>query len=273
MSQQSPVGFEQLKAAMRSTWMAGDFGQIARYSAPHAGEFVHQLPITPGMRVLDVACGTGNLAIPAAQRGADVTGIDIASNLVEQARKRADAEGVRATFEEGDAEQLPYRDGQFDLVMSMFGAMFAPRPDRVATELLRVCRTGGTIAMANWTPDSLAGRLFALSARYLPPPEGVPPPVLWGVEATVRQRFGAGVSSLKMERRPFAMTFPFSPKETVQLFREYFGPTRVAFSKLDEATRSAYARDLEKLWEEQNDAKDGTTSVASEYLEVIATKA
>jgi SAM-dependent methyltransferase len=271
--QSSPVGFEQLKAAMRSTWMAGDFGQIAKYSAPHAEEFVQRLPIALGTRVLDVACGTGNLAIPAAQRGADVTGIDIAPNLIEQARTRADAEGVRATFDEGDAEQLPYGDGQFDVVMSMFGAMFAPRPDRVASELLRVCRTGGTIAMANWTPGSFAGRLFALSARYLPPPEGVPPPVLWGDEATVRQRFGTGVSDVKMERRPFAMTFPFSPKETVQFFREYFGPTRVAFSKLDETARSAYAQDLEKLWEDPNEAKDGTTSVASEYLEVVATKA
>src|SRR5207248_1678273 len=136
---------------------------IAKYAAPHAEEFVERLSIVPGMRVLDVACGTGNLAIPAGKRGADVTGIDIAPNLIEQARKRADAEGIRATFDEGDAEQLPCGDGQFDLVMSMFGAMFAPRPDRVASELVRVCRSGGTIAMANWTPTSLAGKLFALS--------------------------------------------------------------------------------------------------------------
>src|SRR5206468_2877041 len=142
-----------------------------------------------------------------------------------------------------------------------------------ASELVRVCRSGGTIAMANWTPTSLAGKLFALSARYVPPPDGVPRPVLWGDEATARQRFGAEVSSIKMERRPLAMDFPFSPKETVQLFREYFGPTRVAFSKLDEAGQTAYMRDLVKLWEEGNEAKDGTTSVPNEYLEVIATKA
>lgn len=127
--------------------------------------------------------------------------------------------------------------------------------------------------MANWTPDSLAGRLFALSARYLRPPDGVPPPVLWGDEATVRQRFGTSLSSLRMERRPFAMKFPFSPKDTVHFFREYFGPTRVAFSKLDEAAQAAYGQDLENLWTEGNEAKDGTTSVLSEYLEVIAIKA
>ena len=131
--QSPPGGIETLKSMMRSTWMAGDFGQIARYSAPEAEAFVERLPIESGMRVLDVACGTGNLAIPAARRGAEVTGVDIATNLLEQARERAKAEGVSATFEEGDAEQLPYRDGQFDLVMSMFGAMFAPRPDRVAS--------------------------------------------------------------------------------------------------------------------------------------------
>ncbi len=271
--QPAPGGFEMLKTMMRSTWMAGDFGQIARYSAPHAEEFVQRLPIASGMRVLDVACGTGNLAIPAAKKGADVTGIDIAPNLIEQARKRADGEGVRASFEEGDAEQLPYGDGEFDLVMSMFGAMFAPRPDRVAAELVRVCRKGGSIAMANWTPDSLAGKMFALSARYLPPPDGVPPPVLWGDEATVRQRFGTTVSSCTTERRPFAMKFPFPPKETVQFFREYFGPTRVAFSKLDQTAQTAYAQDLEKLWNEGNETKDGTTFVQTDYLEVLATKA
>jgi len=253
--------------------MAGDFGQIARYSAPEAEIFVQRLPIASGMRVLDVACGTGNLAIPAARKGAHVTGIDIASNLLGQAKERAEAEGVRATFEEGDAEQLPYGDSEFDLVMSMFGAMFAPRPDRVASEMLRVCRTAGMIAMANWTPDGFAGKLFALTSRYIPPPQGVPPPALWGDGATVRQRFGDGVSSLKMELRPFAMKFSFPPQATVQFFCEYFGPTRVAYARLDENARRGYTRDLETLWEERNEAKDGTTLVSGQYLEVVAIKA
>ncbi len=271
--QSSSAGSEQLKAMMRSTWMAGDFGRIARYAAPEAEAFVQRLPIEPGMRVLDVACGTGNLAIPAAHRRAEVTGVDIAPNLLAQARERAEEEQVRATFDEGDAEQLPYADGQFDVVMSMFGAMFAPRPDRVAAELLRVCRKGGTIAMANWSPDGFAAELFGLASRYMPPPEGLTPPVLWGDEAIVRQRFGSGVASLKMERRPFAMRFPFPPRDTVQLFREYFGPTRVTYSRLDEAAQTAYTQDLERLWEERNQAEDGTTFVPNEYLEVVATKA
>src|SRR5579862_8187139 len=180
--------FEQLKQRMRGTWMAGDFGQIARYSAKGAEEFVNRLAISPGMRVLDVACGTGNLAIPAARRGAQVTGVDIAPNLVEQARQRAAAENLPATFEEGDAEQLRYPDAQFDLVMTMFGAMFAPRPERVSTELARVCRPGGTIAMANWTPEGFVGKTFRLTASYVPPPEGIPAPVLWGVEDNVKER-------------------------------------------------------------------------------------
>jgi SAM-dependent methyltransferase len=269
----TPAGFDQLKASMRSTWMAGDFGQIARYSAPEAEAFVERLPIESGMRVLDIACGTGNLAIPAARRGAEVTGIDIATNLLEQARERAKTEGVRATFQEGDAEHLPYSDSQFDLVMSMFGAMFAPRPDRVASELLRVCRTGGTIAMANWTPDGFAAKLFALGARYVKPPAGVLPPVLWGDEATVRERLGHGVASLRTERRPFAMKFPFPPRDAVQFFCKYFGPTQVAFSKLDETAQSAYTHDLEKLWEERNEATDGTTFISTDYLQVVATRA
>src|SRR5690349_14232942 len=135
-----PIAWDQIKTKMRETWMAGDFGRIAQFSARAAAEFVERLKIRPGMQVLDVACGTGNLAIPAARTGAAVTGIDIAPNLLEQARQRAAAEGLEAKFEEGDAEQLPYPDGQFDVVMSMFGAMFAPRPERVAAELARVCR-------------------------------------------------------------------------------------------------------------------------------------
>lgn len=174
--------FDQLKQRMRSTWMAGDFGQIARYSAKGAEEFVDRLLIAPGMRVLDVACGTGNLAIPAARKNAQVSGVDIAPNLIEQARQRAAEEGLPVTFEEGDAEQLPYPDAHFDLVMSMFGAMFAPRPHLVASELWRVCRPGGTIAMANWTPEGFVGKTFSLMSQHVPAPPGLPAPVLWAAK-------------------------------------------------------------------------------------------
>ena len=267
------IDFEQLKQRMRGTWMAGDFGQIAQYSAKGAEEFVDRLPISHGMRVLDVACGTGNLAIPAARQGAQVTGVDIAPNLLQQARQRAAAENLPATFDEGDAEQLPYPDAQFDLVMSMFGAMFAPRPERVSSELARVCRSGGTIAMANWTPEGFVGKTFRLTAQYVPPPEGVPAPVLWGVENVVKERLGRYTSKIETARRALIFDYPLPPKEVVQFFRTYFGPTQMAFSRLDAAGQSALAADLEKLWIEYNKGENGRTLVSAEYLEVMATHA
>jgi ubiquinone/menaquinone biosynthesis C-methylase UbiE len=263
---------EKLKAGMRKTWMAGDFGQIARYSARSAEQFVDRLNIQPGMRVLDVACGTGNLAIPAARKGARVSGVDIAPNLLEQARQRAASEGLQAIFEEGDAEQLRYPDAQFDVVMSMFGAMFAPRPERVAAELARVCRPGGSIAMANWTPEGFIGKVFGVGARYIPPPEGIPAPVLWGREDVVEQRLGRYASSVQTTRRTADFDFPFPPEEVVRFFREYFGPTKIAFSRLTEQEQAAYASDLEKLWREHNEARDGRTVIRAEYLEVIAVR-
>jgi ubiquinone/menaquinone biosynthesis C-methylase UbiE len=267
------IDLEQLKQRMRGTWMAGDFGQIAQYSAKGAEEFVNRLAISPGMRVLDVACGTGNLAIPAARRGAQVTGVDIAPNLLEQARKRAAAQNLPATFDDGDAEQLPYPDGQFDLVMSMFGAMFAPRPERVSSELARVCRPGGTIAMANWTPEGFVGKTFALTGRYVPPPQGIPAPVLWGVENVVRERLGEYAAKTETVRRALIFDYPHPPREVVQFFRDYFGPTQMAFSRLDAAGQSALAADLEKLWIEYNKGENGRTLVSAEYLEVTAIRA
>jgi SAM-dependent methyltransferase len=267
-----PSGFEQLKQNMRSAWIAGDFGQIARYTEKGAEEFMNRLPIRPEMRVLDVACGTGNTALPAARKGARVTGVDIAPNLLEQARQRVAAEGFEAVFDEGDAEQLPYPDAHFDVVLSMFGAMFAPRPERVASELARVCRPGGLIAMANWTPNGFVGKMFALGARYVPPPEGVPPPVLWGREEVVRERLGAFTSRIETALRAVAFDYPYPPRDVVQLFREYFGPTRVAFSKLDAAGQRAYGEELETLWREQNEAEGSRTLIRAEYLEVSATR-
>jgi SAM-dependent methyltransferase len=270
--QPSPSGLDELKRRMRAGWMAGDFGQIARYSAPAAEAFVDRLKIPASARVLDVACGTGNLSIPAARQAAQVRGIDIAPNLLDQARQRATAESLEATFEEGDAEQLPYPDAQFDLVMSMFGAMFGPRPEVVAAELARVARPGGRIAMANWTPDSFVARQFALGNHYVPPPEGVPPPILWGKEDVVRHRLGSYTSEIQMSRQTIEFRFPFPPHEVAEFFRQYFGPTQLAFSRLDPNDQAAYAADLEGLWREQNEAKDGTTIVRTEYLEVIATR-
>ena len=262
-----------LKAKMREAWMAGDFGVIARYAQAAEEEFVARLKLKAGRRVLDVACGTGNTAIPAARAGAKVTGVDIAPNLLGQARKRAAEEGVQIDFQEGDAEQLVFPDASFDVIISVFGAMFAPRPERVASELLRVCRPGGMVAMANWTPSSFVGKMFALNARHVPPPPGVPAPVLWGDEKTVRERLGRGAKQINLNRVICDVRYPFAPAQVVQLFRQYFGPTQVAFSRLDANGQAALQTDLEKLWIEHNQASDGTTSVPAEYLEVHAVRA
>src|SRR6201996_1554384 len=168
---------DQIKSNMRSTWMAGDFGMIAKPMYTTAADFIGRLDIPAGARVLDIACGTGNTAIPLARRGCIVTGVDIAPNLLEQARARAAAEGLAITFDEGDAEALPYGDATFDAVTTMFGAMFAPRPERVASECARVLRAGGLLAMANWNPESFTGAMFRMSSKHAPPPPGVPPPV------------------------------------------------------------------------------------------------
>lgn len=263
----------QLKSTLKSAWMAGDFGQIANYNIRAGEEFIQRTPIKPGDRLLDVACGTGNVAIPAARAGANVTGVDIATNLLEQARKRAAAENLHIEFQGGDAEELPYRDGEFDSVVSMFGAMFAPRPDRVAAELVRVCQPGGLIAMANWTPEGFIGQAFRLTSKYVPPSPGMPAPALWGDEKTVRQRLSRGIANLNMTRIKLQMKYPFSPKEVVAFFRQYFGPTKTTFSKLNPADQDALASDLESLWAEHNTAADGTTRVEGEYLDVRATRA
>jgi SAM-dependent methyltransferase len=265
---------EALKTKLKATWTAGDFGQIAQSYAPGAAEFIERLDIQPGEKVLDVACGTGNLAIPAARKGAVVTGVDIAPNLIEQARKNAEAENLDCQFDEGDAEALPYADGSFDAVVTMFGAMFAPRPEKAAEELARVCRSGGRIAMANWTPQGFIGQMFKLTGSRVPPPPGMPSPVLWGDEAIVRERLKDGIADLRLNRRMITFEYPFSPEETVEHFRKYYGPTQKAFAALDgdKEKQDALRRELENLWREHNQASDGKTRVESEYLEVVAAR-
>ena len=262
-----------LKTKLRATWIAGDFGQIARFYTDQAEDFIKRLNLKPGMNVLDVACGTGNLALPAARTGATVTGVDIAPNLVEQARENAKREGLNAQFDEGDAEALPYGDASFDAVVTMFGAMFAPRPELVAEELKRVCRPGGFIAMANWTPGGFIGRMFKTTAKHFPLPAGMASPVLWGVEETVRERLGEGISKVETKLQNIRWVFPFGPAEVVEHFRNYYGPTQKAFGALDENAQAALRKDLEELWAAGNQATDGTTVVDAGYLEVIAHRA
>ena len=261
---------ESLKTKLKSMWMAGDFGQIAKQLESEAEAFISRLELKLGERVLDVACGSGNLTIPAARAGAIVTGADIATNLLEQGRARAAAEGLKIQFDEGDAEDLPYEDASVDVVVSMFGAMFAPRPQLVAAEFVRVCRPGGRIAMANWTPEGHIGQMFKATGKHVPPPPNMPSPLKWGDEATVRELLHDGIADLKLTRRMCQFNFPFSPSEVVEHFRTYYGPTQRAFAALDSNAQAALRSDLERLWAQHNQATDNTTQVDGEYLEVLA---
>lgn len=268
-----PTDMEALKARLKSMWMAGDYGHFARYLEPGALEFLARLGITAGQDVLDVACGAGQLSLPAARLGARVTGIDIASNLIEQAKARAVEAGLAVDFAEGDAEALDFPAASFDLVFSLIGAMFAPRPERVAAELLRVCRPGGRVVMGNWTPGGFIGQMFKLTGSHVPPPPGMPSPVLWGDEDTVRQRLAGGTTSLAISRHGYVIHYPFPPSEVVAFFRTYYGPTNRAFAALDEAGQAALRHDLEMHWARHNLAGHGETRIEAEYLEVVATRA
>ncbi|MCI0448791.1 MAG: class I SAM-dependent methyltransferase [Chlorobi bacterium] len=262
---------QAIKEKMKAVWSAGDFGIIAKLIEAEGADFIKRLNIPKGAKVLDVACGTGNLAIPAARSGADACGIDIVADLIRQANERAASEKLNAKFEVGDAEALPFNDNEFDYVVTMFGAMFAPRPEVTASELVRVTKPGGTIAMANWTPQGFVGQFFKLGASYAPPPP-VPPPILWGDEAMVKQRFGSRISNLNMRRWTFRQFIPMSINEAAVHFITYFGPTKTLYEMLDEPTRERFKNDLKNLWAQNNAATDGTLAFDSEYLEVVARK-
>lgn len=267
---ESDLELDLLTERVRATWTSGDFGRIARGYERGAAEFIQRLGLLPGEPVLDVACGTGNLSLPAARAGALVTGVDIASNLIAQAQANAAREGLPVAFEVGDAERLRYADAAFRTVVTMFGVMFAPRPDRAAAELLRVTRPRGRIAMANWTPTGFIGEMLKTTVSFVPAPAGVPSPLLWGTEDAVRERLGGGCTSLAVSRRLMTFEYPFGPAEVVEYFRLWYGPTLRAFAALDEAGREGLRRELERLWADRNEASDGTTRVRSEYLEVVA---
>ncbi len=268
----SVMELSTLKTKLKATWMSGDFDKIAQIIWDGGAEFIERLQLKPGARVLDVACGTGNLCFPAARAGAIVTGVDIAPNLLATARARALAKFPSIQFDEGDAEALPYADAAFDEVVTMFGAMFAPQPKLVAAELARVCRPGGRVSMANWTPTGFIGQVFKVTSWHVPPPP-MPSPLLWGDETTVRERFRDEFTNLQFNRRTLNMAFPMTPSDAVEFFRTWYGPTLRAFASLDETGQAALRRDLEQLWTEHNRATDGTTCIPAEYLEVQAIRA
>lgn len=264
----------KLKQRMQAAWSAGDYDTWSKYLEPAARQLLDSIVIAPGASLLDVACGAGQLPVEAARRGAVVTGVDIARPSLEAARKRAAAAGLTIQFDEGDVEQLPYADASFDVVTSLFGAMFAPQPELAASELLRVCRSGGIIAMANWTSRGFLGEMIRLTARFLPPPD-IPPAGLWGDPETVAKRLGGGAAKLEMTHRTFTFQYPFPPREVVAFYRRYFGRTQASFNALagDERAQHALESALIELWRSHNRASDGATTVDSEYLEVIATRA
>jgi len=261
--------FDQLKNRLKATWMTGDYDLFSRFMEKDADQFFRRLVVPKGARLLDVGCGSGQLALIAARAGAKVTGCDIATNWIQKARDRAAAEGLEITFDEGDAESLPYGDAQFDVVTSLIGAMFAPRPELVARELTRVCRPGGTIAMANWTTGGFIGQTFKTISRHIAP-SGMPSPVLWGDEATVRDRLREGINTLEFARRTYHFVYPFPPDSVVEFFRLNYGPMTRAFGSLDAKGKEQLRTELENLWALHNKSEGNTTIVDAEYLEVIA---
>jgi SAM-dependent methyltransferase len=267
------VDLEAIKQAQQKTWSEGDFGMVAGLVMMVAEELAEGLDIVPGERVLDVACGSGNGALAAARRSwGNAVGVDFVPALLERGRERAAAERLDVEFVEGDAADLPIGDGEFDVVISIFGAMFAPEQDKAAAELLRVCKPGGRIGMANWVPDGPVSSLFATIAKHVPPPPGMVPPVLWGTEERVHELFGNGVSELRVERRASRQAFR-SIDHYLDFFRTYFGPIKVAFDRVGPEGEAALEADLRQQLEKASTGGDRAFVLEPEYLQVIAQRA
>jgi ubiquinone/menaquinone biosynthesis C-methylase UbiE len=268
-SPEKPLPLEGVKTIQQQSWAAGDFSLVGA-AATLAGELLCEaVALHAGERVLDVATGSGNTALAAARRGALVTGVDYVPALLERARERVEAERFKhVEFKLGDTENLPFPSGSFDVVLSTFGHMFAPDPDRAASEMARVCRPGGRIGFAAWTPDGFTGRTFAINGKYNPPPPGLAAPLLWGTEDAVRARFRDTAAGFSFVRRNHNFR-AVSAEQWLTLMRKYFGPMKLAFEKLDEAGCEAYSRDLLQLVEESNQSGDETVFIPGEYLEAV----
>jgi len=264
---------EAIKSRMKDAWNAGDYGRFATYMEPGAREILKGWRIAPGLSMLDVACGAGQISIPASEAGVKVTGVDIAPNSIAFARQRAASSGLDARFDEGDAESLQYADETFDVVATIVGAMFAPQPEKVAGEFIRVCKPGGRMLMVNWTSEGFVGQMFKTLGKYVPPPSDVPSPVLWGNEEMVKERFGKSVSHIILTKKIYPMwDYPFEVSEVVQFFFDNYGPMNKAINALDEEKGKSLRKDLEKLFSDFNVAENGTTTLFGEFLEVDAIK-
>jgi ubiquinone/menaquinone biosynthesis C-methylase UbiE len=263
---------EAVKQVQQKIWSEGDFSMVATGVMPVSNRLVEELDILPDERILDVACGSGNATIPAARRAwGNTVGLDYVPELLERGRERAAAERVDVEFVEGDAEQLPFEDASFDVVISVFGAMFAPNQERAASELLRVCKPGGRIGMANWTPTGFTGQMFVTNVKHAPPPPGVQPPILWGTQERLEELFGDEVSSLDVRKQEVDFLFR-SPEHWLEFFRQYFGPMKMSFERVGPEGEDALAQDLLDVAKKFNTAGDRALRAPAEYLEVIATR-
>jgi SAM-dependent methyltransferase len=269
--QSSAIDFGPVKARQQKSWSAGDYAVIGATLVVMSEELCEAVDLHAGQAVLDVATGSGNTALAAARRFCEVTGIDYVPALLEDGRRRAAAERLPVTFQEGDAEHLPFADAAFDVVLSTAGVMFTPNQEQAASELLRVCRSGGKIGLANWTPTGFAGDLFRTIGKYVPPAPGLKPGTLWGTEERLRELFGEGIVSLQATRRDFNYRYR-SVAHWMEVLGTYFGPIVTALQSLDVAGQQGLAQEIIGLLERYNRATDGTLVAPVEYLEAVAIK-
>jgi ubiquinone/menaquinone biosynthesis C-methylase UbiE len=265
------VDLKALKAKQQTTWSSGDYAIIGTTLQIVGERLAEAMDLRAGQTVLDVAAGNGNATLAAARRWCEVTSTDYVEALLDIGRRRAEAEGLQVKFQVADAENLPFADASFDAVVSTFGGMFSPDQDRTAAEMVRVCRSGGRIGLANWTPEGFIGQMFKTIGKYLPPPTGVKSPAVWGTREWLQTTFGAAASTVAAELRHFTFRYR-SAQHFLDVFRTYYGPVLKAFETLDEAGGKALARDIIDLIGRLNTSGDETMVVPSEYLEVVITK-
>jgi ubiquinone/menaquinone biosynthesis C-methylase UbiE len=269
--QPAQLDLKALKARQHGAWSSGDYAIVGTTLQIVGEELCEALDLRSGQKVLDVAAGNGNATLAAARRWCEVVSTDYVPSLLERAKIRATAEGLPVEFKEADAEALTFGDATFDVVVSTFGVMFTPNQNKAASELLRVCKRGGKVGLANWTPDGFIGQLFKILGKYLPPPAGAKSPALWGTTAHITAMFGPAASSIKAEPRNFMFRYR-SPTHFLDIFKTYYGPMLKAFSALDEVSQRGLGNDLLALIGRMNRADDGTMVVPSEYLEIVITK-
>ena len=260
-----------IKAKQQATWASGDFGLIGVRLQIVGESLCEAVDLNAGEKVLDVAAGNGNASLAAARRFAEVTSTDYVPALLEQGRRRAEADHLPITFQVADAEALPFEDATFDVALSTFGVMFAPDQKRAAAELLRVVKPGGRIGLANWTPEGFLGDMFKVVGSFVPPPAGVRSPMAWGSEPRLVEMFGPGASDIRTERKTYVFRFA-SPDHWVDYFRTYYGPTHRAFYALDAAGQRAFHEALANLARTGNRSGRGTLVLPAEYLEVVITR-